>query len=167
MVGEADAVEAFVGLGANLGDREAAIRRALDLLAASPGISGLRPSPIYESAPIGYVAQPPFLNAVVAVMTRLGTLQLFLALQRIESQIGRTRTFRWGPREIDLDLLPFGNVSIRRRGLVVPHPAMYQRAFVLVPLRDLSPTHHGPEGRPIDDILSSLDSRSEVVRRSP
>src|SRR5207302_8419280 len=75
-VGEVDAVEAFIGLGANLGDREAAIRRALDLLAASPGISGLRPSPLYETAPIGYVAQPPFLNAVAAVTTRLGALQL-------------------------------------------------------------------------------------------
>ena len=163
MAAESAEVEAYVGIGANLGDRAAAIRRAAELLGAAPGVARVRLSPIYESAPVGYLDQPPFLNAVAAAATRLGPLQLVLALQLIERAIGRTRTFRWGPREIDLDLLLYDGRAIQRRGLTVPHPAMHERAFVLVPLRDLWPDYRDPTRGSIDEMLAPLEP-GQVIR---
>lgn len=151
-------VQAFVGLGSNLGDREGQIRRAIQILASSPGVSDVQVSSLYETAPVGYLEQPPFLNAAVGFRTTLGPIQLLLLLKQIEQRIGRTPTFRWGPREIDLDLLLYGNQRIERRGLSVPHPAMYERAFVLVPLSEIAPEHRDADGRSLDQILDRLDA---------
>jgi 2-amino-4-hydroxy-6-hydroxymethyldihydropteridine diphosphokinase len=133
--------------------------RAVEELRATPGIMSVRRSPVYETAPVGFLDQPPFLNAVAELQTTLGPLQLFLRQKQIEAQLGRTATFRWGPREIDLDLLLYDEETIRRRGLVVPHPAMFERAFVLIPLRDLRPDLRDASGRSLDEILARLAVR--------
>jgi 2-amino-4-hydroxy-6-hydroxymethyldihydropteridine diphosphokinase len=160
----AQLVESFIGLGSNLGDREAMIRRALARIAAVPGVHAAAGSSLYESAPWGFTAQPAFINAVVRVQTSLGPIQLFLALGQIEKELGRTPTFRWGPREIDLDLLLYGDYEIKRRGLIVPHPSMHERAFVLAPLRELNPEYRFPSGLTIDEALASLGDGQSVKR---
>ena len=143
-------VTGFIGLGSNLGDRESFLRQACENLATTEHLNIARVSAIYETEPWGYREQPAFLNAVARIETSLGPLQLFLAMQRIERQMGRTRQFRWGPREIDLDLLLYDKSVVDRPGLTVPHPAMYERGFVLVPLAEIAPGLVLPTGEPID-----------------
>lgn len=151
---------AYVGFGSNRGDRRAFIRRAVESLGAAPGVHAVRLSPLYETAPVGYLEQPAFLNAVAEIQTSLGPIQMFLLLKRIEVELGRTPTFHWGPREIDLDLLLHPEGPVLRRGLAVPHPAMFQRAFVLAPLRDLRPDFRDPDGRDLDCLLARLPGTS-------
>jgi 2-amino-4-hydroxy-6-hydroxymethyldihydropteridine diphosphokinase len=148
---------AYIGLGANIGDRTANIRRALALLDGAPGIRVTAVSALYETPPWGYIAQPAFLNAVARLSTALGPLQLLCALKSFEAQIGREVTFRWGPRVIDLDLLLDDGERLTRRGLVVPHAGMLTRAFVLIPLRDLLPDFRAPDGATLDELLARLD----------
>ncbi len=157
-------IDAYVGLGSNLGDRQARVRLAIDLLAATPGIKGLARSYLYESEPWGFRDQPAFVNAVVRVQTDLGPLQLLITLRRIEARVGRTPTFRWGPREIDLDLLLYGDQQISRRGLIVPHPSMHERLFVLVPLRDVCRDYRLPTGQGIDEAIARLGGQQQIWR---
>jgi 2-amino-4-hydroxy-6-hydroxymethyldihydropteridine diphosphokinase len=147
----------YIGLGSNLGDRESLLRRACEGLAKDPHITILRGSSIFESEPWGYAEQPAFLNAVVEIDTELGPLELLLVLQSIEKRLGREKRFKWGPREIDLDLLLYADLQINRRGLTVPHPAMFERAFVLAPLAELAPWLTTRDGVPIQDALHRLD----------
>jgi len=158
------AVEAYVGLGSNLGERERNVHRAREVIAQIPGVSTVEMSSLWETPPWGYLDQPWFVNAVARLRTELGPIQLFLALQAVEQQLGRHRTFRWGPREIDLDLLLYGDVEIRRRGLIVPHPAMYERAFVLVPLRELWPEHRSLAGLEIGQALARVAEDVAAMR---
>ena len=143
-------VRAYVGLGSNVGDSRRALGNALRALAAMPGVRVRAVSPAYLTAPVGVTDQPDFLNAVVALDVpagpdpRTGALALLAALKGIEQALGRQPRRRWGPREIDLDLLVFGRhaVDVARpdgRSLTVPHPHMRERLFVLVPLADLAP----------------------------
>jgi 2-amino-4-hydroxy-6-hydroxymethyldihydropteridine diphosphokinase len=129
-------VRAFVGLGSNLGDRLANLQRAVELLAARNGVTVVASSRVYETAPVG-PAQPDYLNAVVEVATILGARDLLESCLSIEDEMGRVRAERWGPRLIDLDLLLFGDETIDQPGLTVPHPRMFERLFVLVPLVEL------------------------------
>ncbi len=131
---------AFIGLGSNLNDRLALLRRAARRLALDPGVRLRRCSPVYESAPRGPVReQPPFLNAVCEVTTALAPRDLLGRLLAIESDLGRVREIGQGPRTIDLDLLLYDALIVREPDLVVPHPRLAERAFVLVPLVDLAP----------------------------
>ncbi len=132
-------MKAFVGLGSNLGDREATIRRALDELARLPSTALTRASSLYDTEPVGDTEQPGFLNAVAELETELDARQLLWNLQLIERRLGRVRTRRWGPRVIDLDLLLFGDEVWELPDLVVPHPELIRRSFVLVPLVELDP----------------------------
>jgi 2-amino-4-hydroxy-6-hydroxymethyldihydropteridine diphosphokinase len=132
-------VKAFVGLGSNLGDREASIRSALDELAHLPSTTLTRASSLYDTEPVGDTDQPGFLNAVAELETELDARQLLWNLQLVERRLGRTRTRRWGPRVIDLDLLLFGDEVWESPDLVVPHPELIRRSFVLVPLVELDP----------------------------
>ena len=126
---------AYVGLGANLGDREAAIR------AAAAALPATRLSTIRETEPWGYADQPPFLNAVAEVETDLSPRALLERLLEIERSLGRRRGGpRWGPRTIDLDLLLFGAQTVDEPGLTVPHPRLAERAFVLEPLAEVAPS---------------------------
>lgn len=156
------AQEAYVGLGANLGDREGSLRDALDRLAAEPGISLTGVSPTYETAPVGYTDQPSFLNRVARVEAEGSPLDLLRRLLAIEREMGRVRDIRWGPRNIDLDLLAFGDERMDTPELTLPHPRMGERAFVLVPLRDV-----WPEERdfPWAEALAGMNLEQEGIAR--
>lgn len=131
------APKAFIGLGANLGEREASLRGALSLLAKEPGVRLLAYSGLYETEPVGYRHQPRFLNAVACLETALAPEKLLDVLLGIEQAFGRRRTIRWGPRTLDLDLLLYGERRVHSDRLIVPHPRLFERAFVLVPLLEL------------------------------
>jgi 2-amino-4-hydroxy-6-hydroxymethyldihydropteridine diphosphokinase len=152
---------AFLGLGANLGDRLANLQRAADLLAATPGIVVLRSSRIYETAPVG-PPQPDFLNAVVEVDTTLSPEDLLAACAAVERELHRVRGIPWGPRTIDVDLLAYGDRVIETNELIVPHPRMHERAFVLVPLLELAEDPPLPGGRHVQDL--STDGWTDDVR---
>ncbi len=131
-------ITAYIGLGSNLDDPLNQIEQAALELAALPGCQLLALSPRYRSAPMGPADQPDYINAVAALATQLEPLALLDALQAIEQQHGRQRLLRWGARTLDLDLLLYGEQTIDHPRLMVPHPGMLERAFVLVPLADIA-----------------------------
>jgi 2-amino-4-hydroxy-6-hydroxymethyldihydropteridine diphosphokinase len=139
---------AYVGLGSNLGEPRAQVERALDALALLPRTHLMRRSSLYRTAPLGHAAQPDFVNAVAALDTELGAVELLRELQAIENRHGRLRSFANAPRTLDLDLLLYGDSRISTPELVVPHPRMHERAFVLQPLVEIAPLAylpgHGP-----------------------
>lgn len=146
-------IVAYVGLGSNLGDREATIRRAAELIGAS------RLSPVFETEPWGLEEQPLFLNAVAEVETGLTARSFLDHLLDVERRLGRERIGpRWGPRIIDLDLLLFGGERISEPGLEVPHPLMLERRFVLEPLAALVPDLEIPGTGTVSDALAGLQS---------
>jgi 2-amino-4-hydroxy-6-hydroxymethyldihydropteridine diphosphokinase len=136
----------FLGLGSNLGDRLSALQHAIDLLAAEPGISVRRTSRVWETNPVGGPRQPDFLNVVAEIETTLEPLDLLRVVNRVESALGRTRDVRWGPRTIDIDILLIDDLTIDDDRLIVPHPRMHQRAFVVMPLLELFPDPVLPDG---------------------
>jgi 2-amino-4-hydroxy-6-hydroxymethyldihydropteridine diphosphokinase len=144
---------AYVALGSNLGDREAAIRRAAELIGAR------RLSTIRETEPWGYADQPRFLNAVAEVETELGPRALLERLLAVERKLGRERTGpRYGPRTIDLDLLVHGDATVSEPGLEVPHPRLAERLFVLEPLAELAPALAIPGAGTVQELLRGLQS---------
>jgi 2-amino-4-hydroxy-6-hydroxymethyldihydropteridine diphosphokinase len=149
---------AYVGLGANLGDREAALRAALTALDANEGIDVTAVSTFRETDPVDYVDQPRFLNAAAALDTTLAPRELLDALLEVERSLGRTREGpRFGPRTIDLDLLLYGDESFDEPGLTVPHPRLHARAFVLEPLAELDADLVVPGHGPLETLLLKLD----------
>lgn len=132
------AVTAYVGVGANLGQPLVAVRQAMDDLAVSEGIAVKRRSSLYRSAPLAATG-PDFVNAVVEVSTTLSAPALLRRLQQLEQRAGRTRPFVNAPRTLDLDLLLYGDAVMQSAALVLPHPRMQERAFVLVPLAEIAP----------------------------
>jgi len=131
-------VTAFVALGANLGDSRATIARAMDDISRSAGVTLVQRSSLYRSAPIDS-SGPDYVNAVVEILTSLSAPALLAALQEIEALAGRERPYRNAPRTLDLDILFFGDASIHSPELTVPHPRMFERAFVLLPLAEIAP----------------------------
>ncbi|WP_338798321.1 2-amino-4-hydroxy-6-hydroxymethyldihydropteridine diphosphokinase [Acidovorax sp. DW039] len=129
---------AYIGLGANLGDAPAALRAALQALAALPGTRLQQCSALYRSAPVDATG-PDFYNAVAALHTSLPPHELLAALQSIEAAAGRERPYRNAPRTLDLDILLFDGFAIDTPTLTVPHPRMHERAFVLLPLAEIAP----------------------------
>jgi 2-amino-4-hydroxy-6-hydroxymethyldihydropteridine diphosphokinase len=148
---------AYVGLGANLGDRRGTIERAVELLAATQGLEVLAVSSLRETDPVGFEDQPRFLNGAAAVETThppRGLLDLLLAVER---ELGRTREGpRFGPRVIDLDLLVYGGLQIDEPGLTVPHPRLHERRFALEPLAEVAPGLVVPGRGPVDELLRGL-----------
>lgn len=132
--------EAYLSLGSNLGDRKRQLQEAVRLLRANPAISNVKISSIYETAPVGYLDQGAFLNLAVRLETNLSPLDLLAVCQEVERNLQRERLVRWGPRTVDLDILLYGQEQLATDELTIPHPRMYERAFVLVPLRDLLPS---------------------------
>ncbi len=130
---------AYLGIGSNLGDRLEHLQLAVDDLAAADGVEVVAVSPVYETAPVGGPAQPDYLNAVVAVDTDRTPRSLLELAHAIEEHGERVRTVRWGPRTLDVDVLLVGDERVDDPDLVVPHPRMGERAFVVVPLADLDP----------------------------
>ena len=146
-------MEAFLGLGSNLGDRIATLQRAVDLLGRDPAIRVTRSSRIWETEPLGGPDQPDFLNAVVEVSTELEPHDLLSACNRVEVALGRTREVRWGPRTIDIDILLIDALAIDDPALTVPHPRLHQRAFALMPLLELTPDPQLPNGTRLLDAI--------------
>ena len=142
---------AYVGVGANLGDREATIRAALAALPWVVGVSRLR-----ETNPVGVVDQPPFLNGATVLETDFSPRELLDALLAVEHELGRERRERWGPRTIDLDLLLYGDEMIDEPGLTIPHPRLHERRFALEPLLDLDPELAIPGRGRVADLLTGL-----------
>jgi 2-amino-4-hydroxy-6-hydroxymethyldihydropteridine diphosphokinase len=130
-------VEAYLGLGTNLGDRAANLRAALRFIARISELDAI--SDVYESAPWGHADQPDFWNLAVRIRTSVAAVDLMLQLQSLEKAIGRTPTFRMGPRIIDIDILLYGDAVIDTPRLRVPHPGVRERPFVVLPLLDLEP----------------------------
>jgi 2-amino-4-hydroxy-6-hydroxymethyldihydropteridine diphosphokinase len=154
----------FLGLGSNLGDREAAIERALRLLASSGFVTRLRSS-LWHTEPVGGPPQGWFLNAAVSGDTTLTPEGLLAACLAAESTLGRVRREPNGPRTIDIDLLLYGDLQVDRPGLVVPHPRLQDRRFVLAPLAEIAAgTRHPRLGRTIGELLEECPDRSRVER---
>jgi len=129
----------FLGLGSNLGDRPANLRAALASLDTLPGTRVVRVSEFRETPPWGVVDQPSFVNAVAEVVSALAPEALLAAVKQIERELGRTPTYRWGPRVIDIDLLLYGDRRLETPALTLPHPAILERAFVWEPLAEIAP----------------------------
>jgi len=156
--------KAFIGMGANLGDPEAQVRRAFAALAELPRSRLLAASSLYRSAPVGVVGQLDFVNAVAEVETALSARALLEALLAEESRFGRTREFPNAPRTLDLDLLLYGDRVISEPGLFVPHPRMHERAFVLAPLAEIAPHIAIPgRGRAAALLAACADQRIEKI----
>lgn len=130
---------AYLALGSNLGDRFAHLQRAVDGLAADARVVVRAVSPVYETAPVGGPEQDAYLNAVVVVDTDLDPSPLLDLVQRLERDAARVRTVRWGPRTLDVDVLLYGDVALHDERLTIPHPRMWERGFVMVPLADVAP----------------------------
>ena len=149
---------AFVGPGANLGERETALHRALELVAAEPGIEVVAVSSFRETEPVGYADQPAFLNAAAAIETELSPRNLLERLLAVETSLGRKREGpTGGPRTIDLDLLLYGDEVIDDTRLRVPHPRLHERRFALEPLVELDPTLVVPGRGPVAALLAGLE----------
>jgi 2-amino-4-hydroxy-6-hydroxymethyldihydropteridine diphosphokinase len=157
-VAPATARQAYLGLGSNVGDRAAHLQFGLDGLAARAG-RVVAVSPVYETEPVGGPPQPDYLNAVVAVETALSARDLLAVAKALEAEAGREPPAperRWGPRPLDIDVLMVGDERVDEPDLVVPHPRIHQRAFVLAPLADVAP-----------DLVVASNAGWQGVRRSP
>lgn len=159
-----DGARAYVGLGSNMAHPVRQLERALRALADLPGSDDLRSSGLYRNPAMGPVIQPDFVNAVACFVTSLPPFALLAELNRIEDLQGRVRDAgRWGPRSLDLDLLLYGNLTIDEPRLTIPHPGLHERAFVLIPLQELSPDLDIP-GRGRVSALARSASREGLVR---
>lgn len=156
--------EFYLSIGANLGDREATLRRAVSLLDAEPDISVAAVSPFYETPPWGNEDQPPFINGAVVVKTKLTGPELLERCLAVERRLGRVRHEKWGARTIDIDLVYSPDERYQTETLTLPHPYLTQRAFVLIPLRDLVPDLI-LFGRPIDDWLAQLPDTDAIRKK--
>jgi 2-amino-4-hydroxy-6-hydroxymethyldihydropteridine diphosphokinase len=158
----------YLGLGSNLGDRAAHIKKALQWLESQVELTAV--SPIYETEPLGIKEQPWFLNAVCAGQTALTPQALLEFVKGIEKRMGRTQTIRFGPRPIDIDILFYDDLVLETPTLQLPHPRLTRRAFVLVPLTQIAPRLvHPLSGRTIQEILAHAGELEEVrlVEPSP
>jgi 2-amino-4-hydroxy-6-hydroxymethyldihydropteridine diphosphokinase len=152
----------YIALGSNLGDRAANLAKAREMLADD--IQVLKCSSIYQTAPWGYSEQDDFFNQVLECETLLRPLILLNTLKKVEKKMGRKKTFRNGPRVIDLDILFYDDLILKTRRLVIPHPGLHERAFVLVPMAEVNPGFvHPVLGKTIVALLAKVD-QAGVVR---
>jgi 2-amino-4-hydroxy-6-hydroxymethyldihydropteridine diphosphokinase len=157
---------AYIGLGSNLGNRMATLRTAVQRIRTLGRVSGV--SRLYETEPVGYLEQPRFLNAVLALETVLTPANLLHALLEIEHDLGRTRSFPNAPRTLDLDLLLVDDVMLDTPELTLPHPRLHERAFVLVPLAEIAPEIvHPGFGQTARELLQALPDQEGVGVYAP
>ncbi len=157
-------IRCFLGLGANLEDKEASLKTAISFLEREKNIQVRRVAPFYRTAPWGYTDQDWFINTVVEIETSLSPQQLLNVLLAIEEKMGRVRGARWGPRVIDLDLLLYGDAVLDEPNLIVPHPRMAARAFVLAPLADLAPDLVIPGQGRVADLWKKIREEQDVQK---
>ena len=157
---------AYIGFGSNIGDRLTHIQNAIQNLSKTEGITLRQISSLYKTDPVGYEAQAQFLNGVAAIQTTLSPLPLLHILKDIETAIGRKHRTRWGPREIDLDILIYGDMCLQTEKLVIPHPEMHRRGFVLVPLAEIAPNLvHPVFQETIQTLHNRLEDDKSVLRK--
>ena len=146
----------YLALGTNLGDRSANLRVAIEALPSE--INVIAESKVYETPPWGYENQPAFLNMAVKCETNLEPELLLKRLKQLEVQLGREQSFRWGPRLIDIDILFYGDLILKSESLIIPHPRLHERAFVLIPLADIASDFiHPILKKTIKELLASVD----------
>lgn len=157
--------QVYLALGSNVGDSESYIRKATELLAAQ--LRELRTAPIYVSKAVGYTNQPDFYNTAVMGLTALSPVALLEFVKQTEQQIGRVHRFRWGPREIDIDIIFYGDTVHDTPDLTIPHPRFAERDFVLRPLVDIDPLLSDPvTGKLVSELLQQLpDSEQAILRK--
>jgi dihydroneopterin aldolase/2-amino-4-hydroxy-6-hydroxymethyldihydropteridine diphosphokinase len=165
-------VRAVLALGSNLGDREQELQRAVDQLAATPGVRITTVSPVYETDPVGGPEQPDYLNAVVLAEVALPAADLLRRAHTIEAAARRARQVRWGARTLDVDIIAYGDRLSADPVLTLPHPRARRRAFVLAPWRDADPDAELPGSGPIADLLAELPGqgvrrRDDITLRRP
>jgi len=155
----------YLALGSNVGDRLQYLRDAIARLRETPGVNLLRLSRVYETEPVGVTEQPRFLNMVaeVEIGEETSARDLLRIVKQIESEVGRIQRERWGPREIDIDVLLVGDEEVREEDLELPHPRMWERAFVMVPLAELAPEVRGPSGETAGEIAERLKLEEKAV----
>lgn len=154
---------AYIGFGSNIGNRLAHIQNAIHALSKTEGITLQKISSVYKTDPVGYEAQAEFLNGVAAIQTSLSPLSLLHTLKDIETEVGRQHRIRWGPREIDLDILIYGDLCLQTEKLVIPHPEMHLRRFVLVPFAEITPDLvHPVFEESIQTLLNRLEDDKSV-----
>ncbi|MDL4840509.1 2-amino-4-hydroxy-6-hydroxymethyldihydropteridine diphosphokinase [Aquibacillus rhizosphaerae] len=152
----------YIALGSNINPRSAYLNQAIDNLRLSEHIFVISYSPIYETEPVGYLEQENFLNMVIEIETSLEPLDLLNYCKGIEKKIGRKRGVRWGPRVIDLDILLYNQENIRTEQLIVPHPRMHERAFVLIPLKDVNPSLNIPSlNKSVASVLDEVTTQEK------
>ena len=152
-------VQAYLGLGSNIGDRKQQLLKAIDLIGNIKGIKVTKQSSIYETAPIGYTDQPNFLNLCLEIETELSPQQLLKHCLDIEQQLHRVREIRWGPRTLDIDILLYSDNIIETDNLSIPQPRMQERAFVLIPLNDIASDKKDPRlNQKIHDLVFPDDT---------
>lgn len=157
-------LKVFIGLGSNLGPREENLGKALTAL-AQIGVELVRISSVYESPPADLPEQPDFLNIVAEVATALSPDELLSAVLAIERELGRERTVPKGPRTIDIDILLYDAISTDTARLIIPHPRMTERSFVIVPLLEIAPGAVFPDGTPVRRALAGIDSGKAAIRK--
>lgn len=153
----------YLALGTNLGDRLANLNAAIG--AFPPSIVHRQSSHIYETPPLGYTDQPAFLNMAVKCETDLDAASLLKRLKQIEVEVGRVESFRWGPRQIDIDILFYDDLVLESESLTIPHPRLHERAFVLVPLADIAADFvHPVLKKTIEELFLNVN-QAGIVRR--
>ena len=151
-------VKAYLGLGSNIGDRAHQLQQAIRIIDQYQYIDVTSISPIYETAPVGYTDQPQFLNLCIEIETTLNPQELLKRCLETEEALHRVRKIRWGPRTLDVDILLYGNEIIEEDNLIIPHPRMTERAFVLIPLNDIASKHIEPRSQKLIENLVIADS---------
>ncbi|WP_078593227.1 2-amino-4-hydroxy-6-hydroxymethyldihydropteridine diphosphokinase [Evansella clarkii] len=153
---------AYLSIGSNIDDREEHLKQAVKRIGDLELVSIDQVSSVYETEPVGYTEQEPFLNMAIKIRTDLSAESLLQKTQEIENSGGRKREIRWGPRTIDLDILLFNEENITLEQLTVPHPRMLERAFVLIPLQEIAPSIELSNGKPIEQYIEELTGKEGV-----
>jgi 2-amino-4-hydroxy-6-hydroxymethyldihydropteridine diphosphokinase len=158
--------EVYLALGSNVGDSPALFKQAMSLLAKDV-LTDIKQAPIYITKPVGYTDQPNFLNTVISGQTDLAPGELLTRVKQLEHEIGRIKRFHWGPREIDIDIIFYGGLLLETPDLVIPHPRLYERDFVLAPLHDLNPDLLDPSsGQTVSQLLANLQAdQTSIIKQ--
>lgn len=152
----------YLALGSNIGDSRANITQAVQLL--DPAVQQIKQAPLYTSKAVGYTDQPDFLNTAISGETDLSPQELLKTIKSVEQQVGRTKSFRNGPREIDIDIILYGDQVLQTDKLTIPHPRFRERDFVLQPLNDLNPSLTDPvSGQTVGQLLAKIAPQDRSI----